>query len=124
MKQIQKAIGVLLVLMLAFGQFFCSTPELLAKSKKIVLNKKKVTLTVGKTVKLKLLNAKKKVKWSSNKKSLATISSKGLVKAKKSGNAKITAKCNKKKYICSGCPIDMQPTVETITPVFIRIHPY
>ena len=64
MKQSKKAIGVLLVLTLVFGQFFSSTPELLAKSKKIALNKKKVTVTVGKTVKLKLLNAKKKVKWS------------------------------------------------------------
>ena len=100
MKQSKKAIGVLLVLTLVFGQFFSSTPELLAKSTKIALNKKKVTLTVGKTVKLKLLNAKKKVKWSSNKKSVATVSSKGLVKAKKPGNAKITAKCNKKKYTC------------------------
>lgn len=100
MKQSKKAIGVLLVLTLVFGQFFSSTPELLAKSTKIALNKKKVTVTVGKTVKLKLLNAKKKVKWSSNKKSVATVSSKGIVKAKKPGNAKITAKCNKKKYTC------------------------
>lgn len=67
---------------------------------KVKLNKKKVTLYVGKTITLKLKGAKKKVKWSSNKKSVATVSSKGKVKAKKKGTATITAKVGKKKYKC------------------------
>lgn len=37
-------------------------------AKKIALNRSKATITVGKTVKLRLKNAKKKVKWSSSNK--------------------------------------------------------
>ena len=67
---------------------------------KVKLNKKKVTLYVGKSTTLKVKGTKKKVKWSSNKKSVATVSSKGKVKAKKKGTATITAKVGKKKYKC------------------------
>jgi hypothetical protein len=67
---------------------------------KVKLNKKKVTLYVGKSTTLKLKGTKQKVKWSSNKKSVATVSSKGKVKAKKKGTATITAKVGKKKYKC------------------------
>ncbi|MDE6568544.1 MAG: Ig-like domain-containing protein, partial [Lachnospiraceae bacterium] len=70
------------------------------KAKKVTLNKTKLTLTVGKKAKLKLQNCKKKVKWSSSKKKIATVNKKGVVKAKKKGKAKITAKVGKKKYIC------------------------
>ena len=58
----KKTIALFVVFVLVFGQFLGSAPELLAKGKKIALNRKKVTLTVGKTIKLQLLNAKKKVK--------------------------------------------------------------
>jgi hypothetical protein len=40
------------------------------------------------------------VKWTSSKKSVATVSSKGVVKAKKKGTATITAKVSGKKYTC------------------------
>ena len=43
---------------------------------------------------------KKKVKWSSSKKKIATVTKKGVVKAKKKGTAKIVAKIGKKKYTC------------------------
>ena len=69
-------------------------------AKKPKLNKKKATISVGKTVKLKLKGTTKKVKWSSNKKKIATVNKKGLVKGKKAGTAKITAKCAGKKYTC------------------------
>ena len=68
--------------------------------RKIRLNKTKLTLTVGKTYKLKLKNNKKKVKWTSSKKSVATVTSKGKVTAKKAGTATITAKAAKRKYKC------------------------
>lgn len=71
-----------------------------AKKKKVALNKKKLTLTVGKKYQLKLKNNKKKIKWSSNKKKIATVTKKGVVQAKKKGTAKITAKVGKKKYTC------------------------
>lgn len=67
---------------------------------KVKLNKKKLVLTVGKKAKLKVKGTKKKVKWSSSKKKTATVTKKGVVKAKKKGTAKIVAKIGKKKYTC------------------------
>ncbi len=64
------------------------------------LNRKSATLQVGDTLQLKLKNTRKKVRWTSDKKSVATVSSKGKVKAKKPGKAVIKAKCNKKTYSC------------------------
>lgn len=98
MKGLKRIIAVLLAVTLALTAYVPQHAD--AAKKKVRLNKKKVTLTVGKTVKLKVKNTKKKVKWSSNKKKIATVSKKGVVKAKKKGTAKITAKIGKKKYIC------------------------
>lgn len=69
-------------------------------AKKIKLNISSVQLYAGETVKLKIKGAKDKVKWSSNKKNVASVNKKGVVKAKKKGSAKITAKAGKKKYNC------------------------
>jgi len=69
-------------------------------AKKVKLNKRKLSLYVGKSYTLKLKNNKKKVKWSSSKKKVATVSKKGKVKAKKKGTCRITAKVGKKKYVC------------------------
>lgn len=71
-----------------------------AQAAKVRLNMTKKTLTVGKTVTLKVKGTKKKVKWSSSKKKVASVSSKGKVKAKKAGRTTITAKVGKKKYKC------------------------
>lgn len=67
---------------------------------KVRLNMTKKTLTVGKKVTLKVKGTRKKVKWSSSNKKVASVSSKGKVKAKKAGKATITAKVGKKKYKC------------------------
>lgn len=42
-------------------------------------------MSVGESKTLKVKNTKKKVKWSSGKKSVASVSKKGRVKAKKKG---------------------------------------
>ncbi len=70
------------------------------KSKKPALNKKKITTTIGKTVKIKVKKAKGyKITWKSQKKKLATVKKAGKyaakIKAKKSGTVKITAKVKK-----------------------------
>ncbi|MBO5487091.1 MAG: Ig-like domain-containing protein [Eubacterium sp.] len=79
----------------------CFQAESQAKSiKKPKLNKTKLSLTVGKTTTLKVKNTKKKVSWSSSKKSVATVSKKGKVTAKKKGTATITAKVGKTKLKC------------------------
>ena len=64
------------------------------------LNMTKVTLTLNNTVDLYLENTSSTPKWSSNKKSVATVDSTGEVLAKGPGTAKITAKVGKKQYVC------------------------
>lgn len=65
------------------------------------LNKKKVTLQVGSSVRLKVKGTKKKVTWSSNKKAVATVTAQGKVTGRKQGTAKITAKVTGKKLTCT-----------------------
>ena len=61
-----------------------------------------LNLRVGDSYKLKVKGAgKKKVTWKTSSKKTATVSKKGIVKAKAAGNAKITAKVGKKKYTCN-----------------------
>ncbi len=79
-----------------------------AAVKKVKLSAKTVKLTIGakKTLKATVTptkNVYKKVKWSTSKKKVATVSSKGVVTAKAAGTATITAKAvdgSKKKATC------------------------
>lgn len=65
------------------------------------LSQRKVSLTVGQKITLRVKNrGKKKVKWSSSNKKVAIVSSKGVVKAKKKGSAIITAKVGSRKLKC------------------------
>lgn len=77
---------------------FQNTISVQAASVKISATKK--TLYEKKTCTLKIKGTKKKVKWSSSKKTVATVSKKGKVTAKKAGVATITAKVGSKKYRC------------------------
>ena len=65
-----------------------------------VLSKTKAEVKVGNTIKLKLSGTKQKVTWTSSKKTVATVSSKGKVVGKKTGTAKITATVLNKKFTC------------------------
>lgn len=62
--------------------------------------KKKATVKVGKTVKLKVKNAEGTVKWSSSKKSVATVNKNGKVKGIKKGTATIKAKVDGETLKC------------------------
>ncbi len=95
----KKLIAVIVCLSILFTSFV-SPAQIAAKKTKLKLNKKKVTMYVGKTVLLKVKGTKKKVKWKSNRKKIAAVSKKGKVTAKKKGSAKITAKVGKKKLVC------------------------
>jgi hypothetical protein len=67
----------------------------------VKLNKTEATVKVGKTTKLKIKGAKgAKVKWSSSKKKIATVSNKGVVTGKKPGKTTIKAKVSGKTYKC------------------------
>lgn len=68
---------------------------------KVKLNKTSIQLYVKESKQLKLKNYKKKVRWVSKNKAIATVSKSGLVKAKKVGNTIIIAKAkNGKTYKC------------------------
>lgn len=62
---------------------------------------KKVTLNMGKSLKVKAtvgpVTSREKVTYSSSNKKIVTVSSKGTIKAKKPGTAKVTVKSGKKK---------------------------
>lgn len=66
-------------------------PSIKVTGKKIVKESKKITL------KATTYGLKGKVTWKVNKKKLATISQKGVLKAKKAGKVKVTAICGKYK---------------------------
>lgn len=66
----------------------------------VKINKKSKTIYEGNTYNLKITGTKKKVKWSTSNKKVATVDSKGKVKAKSNGKATITAKVGGKKYTC------------------------
>ena len=98
-KERKKWMSLVLAGALVITSVFVPGQQTDAKAK-VKLNKKKLVLTVGKKAKLKVKGTKKKVKWSSSKKKIATVTKKGVVKAKKKGTAKIVAKIGKKKYTC------------------------
>lgn len=66
----------------------------------VKISKKSATLIKGQSLILKVTGTKEKVKWSTNKKKVATVTQKGVVKAKAKGTATISAKVGKKTYKC------------------------
>lgn len=72
----------------------------IAQAASIKLSKTRVTLNKGKSTTLKLKGTTKKVTWRSSRSSVASVTSKGKVTAKKKGTATITAKLGSKKYPC------------------------
>ena len=101
-----------------------------AKKASVQLNKKKVTLVKGKkvTLKVKKKNVKKikSIKWASKNKAVASVSGKGVVKAKKKGSTKVTAlvkyqkkgssKVLKKKLTCSVKVTDKKQVIPSTAP--------
>lgn len=114
MKQMKK----LLAFVLAFAMIITiyQPSAAYAATKKIRLNAKTMTLQVGqkKTLKVKNAGKKAKLKWSSNKKSIATVSKKGVVKAVKAGNAVVTCKVTTKngKTIKLTCKVAVKKTAK------------
>lgn len=75
--------------------------RLTVKNKPVKLSVTKLALAPKNKYTLKLGGASGKVKWSSSKKSVAAVSAKGVVTAKKNGKANITAKYKGKAYKCA-----------------------
>ena len=97
MNKVKKLLALMFAIVLSISMI--STTNVSA-AKKVKLNKTKATIYIGRTVSLKLKNNKKKVKWTTSNKNIATVSKKGKVKGKKTGMATIIAKVGKKKYKC------------------------
>lgn len=85
------------LLLVLFGAVLVGVPS----HAKILLNKKSVSLYVGKSKQLKIKGTKKKIKWSSKNKKIATVTKKGKVVGRKAGKTVIVAKVSKKKFKCN-----------------------
>ncbi len=114
----KKQLGVLLILTMVLSLFPQGT---FAAKKKVKLNKKSVTVNVGKAVTIKLQNNTKKVKWTiiSGKKNVM-LSNKAktsvTIKGKKAGKAKVQAKAGRKKYVCKVTVKEMDAARNTAVP--------
>lgn len=67
---------------------------------KVTISRKNAVVLKNKTLQLKVRGTSKKVTWSSSSSSVAKVSGKGKVTAKKAGTATVTAKIGSKKYQC------------------------
>lgn len=65
------------------------------------ISQKKVYMCKGDRILLKVKNTKKKGKWKSRNKKVAVVTKNGIVKAKRTGKAKITASLGKKTFSCT-----------------------
>ncbi len=100
MKKGKNLLALILVMTFVIAMIPVFPQTLQAKAKKPKLNKTSITLEVNGTEKLKLKNAKGKVKWSSSDPSVAEVDKSGKVTAKAAGNAIVTAKNKGKEYSC------------------------
>lgn len=72
-----------------------------AQAATVKISKSKLTMEVAASTTLKITGTKSKVTWKTSNKAVATVTSKGVVKAQSVGTAKITATVNKKNYTCT-----------------------
>ena len=106
-KTIKKVIAAAVVAAMGITSIVPAAPAQAAvKTKKLTVKTKKITLYKGAaagygSVKLKVTVKPKKAKvtYKINKKKIATVSKKGVVKAKKPGTAKVTVKSGSKKVV-------------------------
>ena len=107
------------------------TVNVLNAPKKVTLDQKKATITVGETLQLKATLPKKtasQLTWKSGNKKVATVNENGIVTAVGAGTAKITVSTfNKKKATCTvtvNTPVPTatpEPVVGTITSLTIKL---
>ncbi len=71
-----------------------------AEARSVKINKTKTELYVGSKETLKVTGVSKQINWKSSDKSIAAVSAKGVVTAKKAGTATITANVAGTSYLC------------------------
>ena len=89
-----KYIGFLIMILC----IMMSTPVMAAKKPR--LNKTKINLFIGSSQTLTVRNAKVKVRWRSSNSAIASVNSRGKVKARRTGTCIITANVSGKKLRC------------------------
>ena len=82
----------------------------------------KITLTAGFNHKLSVSNTSDSVKWSTSNKAVATVSSTGVVSAKKNGTATITATLSDKTEL--KCTVDVKKNVYSRSKQAVSSLPY
>lgn len=93
------AMGITSIVPAAPAQAAAKTKKLTAKTKKITLYKGAAAGYGSMKLKVTVKPKKAKVTYKINKKKIASVSKKGVVKAKKPGKAKITVKSGSKKVV-------------------------
>lgn len=100
----KKIKNLLLMLMLVLSLAAPASVPLIGTTQTVAadtkISNKTITLIKGQKKQLKMSGTSKAPKWSSSNKSVAAVTDKGLVTAKKKGSAVITAKLGKNKYTC------------------------
>lgn len=108
----KKVLSMLMTFIILFSMALPANAEAAVK-----ISKTSLTLTVGNSATLKITGTTKEVKWSTSKKSVATVS-KGKVTAKKAGSATITGTVEGKKYTCKVKVVDKKTSsAESISDV-------
>lgn len=79
--------------------------------KRAQLSEENITLKVGQSKKLKLLNAKQQPKWSSENDSIVKVDSKGNVEALAVGKTQVKALLDHHTYSCSVTVVDAKTTI-------------
>lgn len=87
-----------------------------------VISNKSITITKGFKKKLSVKDAGGTVKWSSSKKSVATVDSKGKVTAKKKGTATISAKTKDGSVLT--CKVTVKDNIYTASKLVVSQVPY
>lgn len=90
----------LLSIALAGAMMASMSVNVMAKKSRVYLSRSKISAVQGKKYTLKMRGTSRKVKWSSTKKSVASVTSKGKITAKKAGTAYVKAKVGGKTYKC------------------------
>lgn len=97
-KEIRKSLFMTAIFLILCCMMLLPSADVSAATIKLSTNT--VTLNVGQSKTIKVKGTSKKTKWSSNKKSVAKVSSAGKITAVGRGTATITAKVGKKSYKC------------------------
>ncbi len=111
----RKTLSVIIAFALVLSLF-----HVMPASAKVKISATKKTLYVGKSTTLKVTGTKKKVKWSSSSKKVATVTQKGKVTAKKKGMATIKAKVAKSTFKCNVTIKDVNNTEPTSTQIPVK----